>query len=440
MPRRIVIMGAAGRDFHLFNTVFRDDPACEVVAFTAAQIPGIDERTYPRALCGPRYPVGIPIRPESELEDLIRHHRVDEVVFAYSDVSHEDVMHVASRVLATGADFKLIGPAASMLHSAKPVVAVCAVRTGCGKSQTSRRLGRLLMDAGLRTVMIRHPMPYGDLERMQVQRFASLADIDASDPSLEEREEYERPVAMGMVVYAGVDYARILAAAEQEADVIIWDGGNNDLPFIEPDVLITVTDPLRPGHERRYHPGETNLRMADVVVVNKIDTAESDDVAAVVAAIEELAPTATIVRAASPVQLDAGPDLTGASVVVIEDGPTVTHGEMAYGAGTVAARAAGVATLIDPRPFAVGTIADAYARYPGIGPVLPAMGYGGQQIRDLAETLQAIPCDAVIIGTPFDLSRVVDVGHPVRRASYELEELGRPDLHDALAEHLAAWC
>jgi predicted GTPase len=314
------------------------------------------------------------------------------------------------------------------------------VRTGCGKSQTSRRIGRLLLDAGLRTVMIRHPMPYGDLERMQVQRFASLEDIDASDPSIEEREEYERPVAMGMVVYAGVDYARILAAAEEEADVIIWDGGNNDLPFVDPDVLITVTDPLRPGHERRYHPGETNLRMADVVVVNKIDTAVPLDVAALVASIEEVNPRATIVRAASPVQLDEGPDLTGAAVVVIEDGPTVTHGGMAYGAGTVAARAAGVATLVDPRPFAVGSIADTYARYPDVGAVLPAMGYGEQQIQDLAETLQAIPCDAVVIGTPFDLSRVVDVGHPVRRASYELEELGRPDLHDALAEHLAAWC
>ncbi len=439
MVRRIVIMGAAGRDFHLFNTVFRQDPEREVVAFTATQIPGIDERTYPPALCGPRYPVGIPIRPEAELEDLVRAHRVDEVVFAYSDVSHEEVMHIASRVLATGADFKLIGPAASMLHSAKPVVAVCAVRTGCGKSQTSRRVGRLLMDAGLRTVLIRHPMPYGDLERMRVQRFASLADIDASDPSIEEREEYERPVAMGMVVYAGVDYASILAAAEEEADVIIWDGGNNDLPFIDPDVLITVTDPLRPGHERRYHPGETNLRMADVVVVNKIDSATREDVAAVVASVEDVNPRATIIRAASPVQLDDGPDLTGAAVVVIEDGPTVTHGGMTYGAGAVAARAAG-ASLVDPRPFAVGTIADTYVRYPELGAVLPAMGYGEQQIRDLAETLRAIPCDAVVIGTPFDLSRVVDVGHPVRRVSYELEELGRPDLHDALAGHLAAWC
>ncbi len=439
MVRRIVIMGAAGRDFHLFNTVFRDDPEQEVVAFTATQIPGIDERTYPPALCGSRYPVGIPIRPEAEVEDLVRAHQVDEVVFAYSDVSHEDVMHVASRVLATGADFRFIGPAASMLHSSKPVVAVCAVRTGCGKSQTSRRVGRLLMDAGLRVVLIRHPMPYGDLERMRVQRFASLADIDASDPSIEEREEYERPVAMGMVVYAGVDYERILAAAESEADVIIWDGGNNDLPFIDPDVLITVTDPLRPGHERRYHPGETNLRMADVVVVNKIDSATPEDVAAVVASVEDINPRARIVRAASPVQLDVGPDLTGAEVVVIEDGPTVTHGGMAYGAGAVAARAAG-ASLVDPRPFAVGTIADTYARYPELGAVLPAMGYGEQQIRDLAETAQAVPCDAVVIGTPFDLSRVVDVGHPVRRASYELEELGRPDLHDALAEHLAAWC
>jgi len=326
MPKRIVIMGAAGRDFHVFNTVYRDDPDSEVVAFTAAQIPGIADRAYPVSLSGERYPEGIPIRPEAELEDLVRQHDVDEVILAYSDLSHEDVMHVASRVLATGADFRLSGPNASMLHSSKPVVAICAVRTGCGKSQTSRRVASLLLEVGLRPVLIRHPMPYGDLERMRVQRFASLADIDASDPTIEEREEYETPVTMGMVLYAGVDYARILEQAETEADVIIWDGGNNDLAFVRPDVLITVTDPLRPGHERRYHPGETNLRMADIVVINKVDSAEPSAVTELLASIEALNPTATIVQAASPVTLAPGPSLEGARVLVIEDGPTITHG------------------------------------------------------------------------------------------------------------------
>ena len=439
MSERTIIMGAAGRDFHLFNTVFRDNPEHEVVAFTATQIPGIDGRIYPASLCGAGYPNGIAIRPESELEELIAQHAVTNVVHAYSDLSHEQVMHTASRVLATGADFRLIGPTASMLHSTTPVVAVCAVRTGCGKSQTSRRVGRVLMDAGLRTVLIRHPMPYGDLERMAVQRFASLDDIDASDPTIEEREEYETPVSMGMVVYAGVDYARILAEAQTEADVIIWDGGNNDFPFVRPDVLITVTDPLRPGHERHYHPGETNLRMADVVVINKVDAAEASDVAALTSSIQELNPSATIVRAASPVTLAAGQDLNGARVVVVEDGPTITHGGMPYGAGTVAARAEGAAELVDPRPFAVGSIAETYAAYPDIGPVLPAMGYGQQQMRELAETLQAANCDVVVVGTPIDISRVIDVGHPVRRATYELAEIGEPDLHDVLSQHLPAW-
>ena len=432
-------MGAAGRDFHLHNTVFRDDPAAEVVAFTATQIPGIDGRVYPPSLAGRDYPDGIPIRAEVELEDLVATHDVTEVVHAYSDLSHLDVMHTASRVLATGADFRLIGPDASMLRSRVPVVAVTAVRTGCGKSQTSRRIGQLLLDAGLRTVLIRHPMPYGDLERMRVQRFASLEDIDASDPTIEEREEYEAPVAMGMVVYAGVDYADILAAAETEADVIIWDGGNNDFPFIRPDVLVTVTDPLRPGHERRYHPGETNLRMADIVVINKLDSAEPAAVDALLAAIEELNPDATVVRATSPVTLDPGPSLEGARVLVIEDGPTITHGEMPYGAGTVAARNAGAQTLVDPRPFAVGSIADAYATYPDIGPVLPAMGYGEEQIRELSETIDAADCDVVVVGTPIDLSRVLHIHHPLRRASYELHELGSPDLREALARHMASW-
>ncbi len=440
MPtRRILIMGAAGRDFHLHNTVFRDDPDSHVVAFTATQIPGIDGRVYPPSLAGRDHPDGIPIHPESELEDLVAEHDVTEVVLAYSDLSHEDVMHAASRVLTTGADFRLIGPDASMLPSRVPVVAVTAVRTGCGKSQTSRRVGELLLDAGLRTVLLRHPMPYGDLERMRVQRFASLADIDASDPSIEEREEYEAPVAMGMVVYAGVDYADILAAAEAEADVLIWDGGNNDFSFVRPDVQITVTDPLRAGHEVRYHPGETNLRRADIVVINKVDAATDADIEVVAANVEALNPGATVVRAASPVTLEPGPSLAGQRVLVVEDGPTITHGGMPYGAGTVAAREAGAAELVDPRPWAVGSIAATYAAYPDIGPVLPAMGYGEQQVAELSETLRAAECDVVVIGTPVDLSRIVDVGHPVRRATYVLAERGQPDLAAALADHLDVW-
>ena len=439
MARRIVIMGAAGRDFHVFNTVFRDDPHSEVVAFTAAQIPGIADRTYPPTLAGQHYPNGVPIRPESELEDLVRDHGVDEVILAYSDLSHQDVMHVASRVLATGADFKLSGPDASMLRSRKPVVAVCAVRTGCGKSQTSRQVASLLLEAGLTPVLIRHPMPYGDLERMRVQRFASLEDIDASDPTIEEREEYETPITMRMVLYAGVDYAEILERAESEADVIIWDGGNNDLSFIRPDVLITVVDPLRPGHELGYHPGETNLRMADIVVVNKVDSADPEAVEFVVANVMEANPNASVVRAGSPVTLDVGPSLEGARVLVIEDGPTITHGGMPYGAGTVAAREAGATTFVDPRHYAVGSIADTYATYPDIGPVLPAMGYGEVQIRELEQTIRAAEVDVVVIGTPIDLSRVLDIDQSVRRATYELDGAGSRGLAEALAGHIDAW-
>ena len=435
-PRRTIILGAAGRDFHVFNTVFRDDPDSEVVAFTATQIPGVDERIYPASLAGPRYPEGIPVRPERELEELVAHHGATEVIHAYSDLSHLEVMHTASRVLATGADLRLVGPNASMLISNVPVVAVCAVRTGCGKSQTSRRIGRLLLDAGLRTVLIRHPMPYGDLERMRVQRFETLDDIDAADPTIEEREEYEAPVAMGMVVYAGVDYAEILAQAEAEADVIIWDGGNNDLAFIRPDLMVTVTDPLRPGHELRYHPGETNLRMADVVVINKVDSAEVADIAQVAANVAALNPTARLVQARSPITLDDPSSLAGSRVLVVEDGPTITHGGMPFGAGTVAARAAGAGELVDPRPWAVGSIAATYAAYPDIGPVLPAMGYGQQQMADLAATLRAAECDVVVIGTPIDLTRLLDVGHPTRRATYELEEVGEPSLRSVLVDHL----
>ena len=348
--RKVIIMGAGGRDFHNFNVAFRNDPETEVVAFTATQIPGIDERTYPPALAGELYPQGIPIRPEEELTQLIREHGVEDVVLAYSDLKHETVMHKASIVLAAGADFRLMGPDSTMLGSTKPVVAVCATRTGCGKSQTSRKVGQTLIDAGLKVALVRHPMPYGDLEAMRVQRFATLEDIDASHPTVEEREEYEEPVRMGMVMYAGVDYEAILRQAGEEADVVIWDGGNNDFPFFRPDLFIVVADPLRPGHELLYHPGETNLRMADVVVINKVDSAEAHNVEEVMANVEWVNPIATVVFAKSPPKLDYGADLLGKRVLVVDDGPTLTHGGMPFGAGLVAARKAGAAKIVDPRP------------------------------------------------------------------------------------------
>ena len=434
--RKIIIVGAGGRDFHDFNVVHRDDPGVEVVAFTAAQIPGIDDRVYPAALAGPQYPEGIPVRPEAELPALITEHEVDEVVFAYSDVAYEEVMHRVSIALAAGADVSFLGPRSTMLASTKPVVAVCAVRTGSGKSQTSRRVGELLVAAGLRVALVRHPMPYHDLDTIAVQRFATLADIDASNPTLEEREEYERPVEAGMVMYAGVDYGAILEQAQAEADVVIWDGGNNDLSFYRPDLLIVVADPLRAGDETRYHPGEANLRMADVVLVNKLDSAGPEQADRLFAAVETLNPTATVIRAASPVRLDAGPSLAGASVLVVEDGPTITHGGMPFGAGTVAARQAG-AEMVDPRPHAVGSIADTYARYPHIGPVLPAMGYSTEQLADLQATIDATPCDAVIAGTPIDLGRLVTSAAPIRETGYDLEELGEPRLADVLAPIVA---
>ena len=430
--RKVIIMGAGGRDFHNFNTVFREDPETEVVAFTATQIPGIDDRVYPASLAGPDYPRGIPIRPEEELTELIRRESVDEVVLAYSDLSHETVMHKASTVLAAGADFTLLGPKATMLRSRKPVIAVCAARTGCGKSQTSRRVGQILLRAGFSVALVRHPMPYGDLEAMRVQRFATLEDIDASHPTIEEREEYEAPVELGMVMYAGVDYGDILERAQEEADVVIWDGGNNDLPFYTPDLHIVVVDPLRPGHELRYHPGETNVRMADVVVVNKVDTADPRDVAKVTDNVRAVNPDATIVRAASPVALEDGPSLVGKRVLVVEDGPTITHGEMPYGAGTVAALQEGAIALVDPRPFVVGSIADTFRKYPMIGRVLPAMGYGSEQLHELEATINAAECDVVVTGTPMNLSRLIDIRHPVRHATYALEDHGPPTLEDAL--------
>ncbi|MGZ4463501.1 MAG: GTP-binding protein, partial [Gaiellaceae bacterium] len=372
------------------------------------------------------------ILPEAMLEELIERESADEVVLAYSDLSHEDVMHKASLALAAGADFRLLGPHRTMLESTKPVVAVCAVRTGCGKSQTSRRIGRLLLDAGLRTVLVRHPMPYGDLERMRVQRFASIEDIDASSPTVEEREEYEEPVRQGMVVYAGVDYGDVLRQAESEADVVIWDGGNNDFPFFAPTLMITVADPLRAGQELTYYPGETNLRMADVVIVNKVDSAEPSEVDRVVADVKVANPDARIVLAESPVELEDGPPLEGKTVLVVDDGPTLTHGGMPFGAGTVAARRAGAAELVDPRRYAVGSIKETFERWPRLGTILPAMGYSADQLVELEATINATDCDVVVIGTPIDLARLIDIRHPVRRATYSLHELGETSLEDLL--------
>ncbi len=433
---RIVIAGAAGRDFHDFNTYFRQNPKYRVVAFTATQIPNIEGRRYPPELSGELYPEGIPIRAESELEAIIAAEKVDEVVFSYSDVSHEYVMHLASRVLAAGAGFRLLSPAQTRISSSKPLVSVGAVRTGCGKSQTSRRILEILQnDLGYkRVVAIRHPMPYGNLAAQAVQRFASYEDMDRHDCTIEEREEYEPYVERGAVIYAGVDYEAILRQAEQEADVIIWDGGNNDVPFYKSDLHIVVTDPHRPGHELRYHPGETNLRMADVVVINKVDTADNANVVAVQQNIREVNPTAVIVKAASPIFVDDPAAIRGKKVLVVEDGPTLTHGEMAYGAGVVAAQYFDAAEIIDPRPYAVRTIAATYEKYPSTGAVLPAMGYGREQMTDLAETINQTPADMVIIATPIDLAKLIDVHLPSQRVRYELQEIGQPTLTDLLRQ------
>jgi predicted GTPase len=437
--RRIIIMGAGGRDFHNFNVAFRLDPDTHVVCFTAAQIPGIDDRRYPATLAGPGYPDGIAIHPEADLADLIHTHKVDEVVLAYSDLAHRHVMHQASRVLAAGADFRLLGPETTMLASRLPVVAVCATRTGAGKSQTSRKVGRLLQEAGFRVALVRHPMPYGDLERMRVQRFASLADIDACQPTIEEREEYEEPVRQGLTVFAGVDYADVLHAAEADADVIVWDGGNNDVPFYRPDLWITVADPLRAGDEVDSHPGEVNLRRAHVVVVNKIDSASLEQVATVVGNVSTVNPGAIIVKAMSPVELSEGPALAGRRVLVIEDGPTITHGGLPFGAGAVAARHHGATTLVDTRPVAVGSIAETLAAFPHITEVLPAVGYGADQLADLAATSAAAAPDVVVTGTPIDLRHVIDVAVPVRHAGYAIAEIGHPDLADVLRPYLPLW-
>ena len=421
--KRVVIMGAAGRDFHDFNVVYRNDPGVEVVAFTATQIPGIADRRYPPELAGPLYEQGIPIVPESELERVIRDERVDTVVFAYSDVSHETVMHAASRALAAGVDFTLLGPGRTMLKSRRPVLAVGATRTGAGKSQTARYLAALLAERGINPVVVRHPMPYGDLARQRVQRFATYEDLDRLETTIEEREEYEPHLDAGRVVYAGVDYEAILHEAELEADVILWDGGNNDFPFYRPDLFIVVADPLRPGDEHRYHPGETNVRLADAIIVNKIDSAEPAAVDAVRAAIRELNPRAEVLTARSDLTLD-GPPIEGKRVVVVEDGPTLTHGGMPYGAGIVAARRFGAARLVDPRPAAVGSIREVLDRYPGLEPLVPAMGYGPAQITELEATLNAIDADLVLSATPIDLTRLVELNKPITRVRYELVQVG----------------
>lgn len=424
---RVVVLGAAGRDFHDFNVVLRDDPGVEVVAFTATQIPDIEGRRYPPELAGPLYPQGIPVIAESDLTSLVEREHVDVVVFAYSDVRHEHVMHLAEECIAAGADFRLHSARRTMLRSSKPVVAVTAVRTGVGKSQTTRYLARMLTGLGLRVIAVRHPMPYGDLAAQACQRFATYADLDRHDCTIEEREEYEPHLDAGVVVYAGVDYERILREAEQEADVILWDGGNNDLPFYVPDLHVVLADPLRPGDETAYHPGEANVRMADVVLVAKCDSARSADIEAVEASVRALNPTATVLRADSPVTVDDWTLVEGNRVIVVEDGPTLTHGSMTYGAGVVGARVAGAAEIVDPTPYAVGSIAATYAKYPNARGVLPAMGYGAQQVRDLEATIRAAveagACDAVVSGTPIDLTRVLEVPAPLVRARYELSEV-----------------
>ena len=430
-------MGAAGRDFHNFNVVYRDDPSFEVAAFTAAQIPGIDDRRYPAALAGPHYPQGIPIVAEFELDSLIERERIDQVVFAYSDIAHAEVMHLASRALAAGADFVLLGPQRTMIQAQVPVIAVSAVRTGCGKSPTTRWLSQRLRERGLRAAVIRHPMPYGDLERQAVQRLASGADLDAAACTVEEREEYEPHLAAGNLVYAGVDYARIVALAQEECDLIVWDGGNNDFPFVKPDLHIVLVDPLRPGHETGFHPGETALRMADVVVVSKTDAAPPADVERVIGSVRRANPRAGLVRAALAIRLDDAQAVRGRRVLVVEDGPTVTHGGMPWGAGYLAATQAGAAAIVDPRPYAAPEIAVIYAQYPHIGPVLPAEGYSAAQLQALRLTINATEADVVVAATPIDLGGLIRIDKPVVRVRYEFADLESPGLEGELDRFLA---
>ena len=429
-----MIVGAAGRDFHNFNVVYRGREDVEVVAFTATQIPNIEGRIYPPELAGPGYEEGIPILPEAELERIVREEEVDHVVFSYSDVTHGHVMHVGSRALAAGASYVLLSPSETMLRARKPAVAICAVRTGSGKSQTTRRVAEILRDAGKRVAVLRHPMPYGDLTKQAVQRFERYEDLDAADCTIEEREEYEPHIAEGNLVFAGIDYAAILEQAEQEADVILWDGGNNDTPFVRPDVHIVVVDPHRAGHELAYHPGETNLRMADVCVVNKVDSATQEGIDAVLDSIHDNTTDATVVLAASPYHVEESAEVRGKRVLAIEDGPTLTHGEMTYGAAVLAAKQHGAAALVDPRPFAVGSIAETFEAYPHVGPLLPAMGYGRTQVEELRETIARSDADVVLIGTPIDLRRLIELDKPAFRVTYRLQEVGEPTLTDVLAE------
>ncbi|KAA3645809.1 MAG: GTPase [Chloroflexi bacterium] len=428
---RTLIMGAAGRDFHNFNVYYRDNKDYEVVAFTATQIPNIEGRLYPAALSGDLYPDGIPIYAEDDLIKLIQEENIEQVVFAYSDVPHDYVMHKASEVLAAGADYRLMGLNSTMIKSNKPVISICAVRTGSGKSQTTRHVTKVLKELGYKVAAIRHPMPYGDLEKQAVQRFASYDDLEKHDCTIEEREEYEPHLDNGVIVFAGVDYEAILREAEKEVDIVVWDGGNNDLPFYKPDMHIVVADPHRPGHEMSYHPGEANARAADVFVINKVDTATSENVIAVRDNLHKLNPTATIIEGASPLFVDDPSAIRGKRVLVVEDGPTLTHGEMAYGAGWVAARRFG-AEIIDPRPFAMGTIKETYEKYPTTGDVLPAMGYGEEQMSELMETINRSDAELVVIGTPIDLERLLDLNKPAQRVRYELQEIGQPTLNELI--------
>jgi len=434
---RTVILGAGGRDFHNFNTFYRSNEQYEVVAFTATQIPHIDERLYPAELAGPLYPKGIPIRPEEDLDEIVREHGVREIVFAYSDVSHEYVMHVASRALALGCDFRLLGPQSSQIAGEVPVLAICAARTGAGKSPTTRRVSDILKDLGVKAVVVRHPMPYGDLKRQEVQRFASYEDMEAQDCTIEEREEYEPHIARGNVVYAGVDYGKILQQASKEADVVLWDGGNNDAPFYKSDLLIVVVDPHRPGHELKYHPGEANVRSADVIVINKVDTAQPEDVETVERNVRSVNPAARVVKAQCPISVEAPDAIKGKRVLVVEDGPTLTHGEMTYGAGVVAAKQYGAAELIDPRAHAVGEIQETFKKYPATGSLLPAMGYGEKQVRDLHATVNACPADVVIVATPINLVRLfkdmgLELNKPAVVVTYDLKD--DSELEEAVKE------
>jgi predicted GTPase len=433
----VIVMGAAGRDFHNFNVYFRNNDTYNVVAFTATQIPGIEERIYPRELAGSQYPAGIPIYPEKNLADLVKKYAIDQVIFAYSDIPYQYVMHKASIVLAAGADFRLMGPSSTMVKSKVPVVSVCAVRTGSGKSQTSRKVAKILKKRGFRVVVIRHPMPYGDLRKQICQRFSTLKDLDKYECTIEEREEYEHHILNGVIVYAGVDYERILQEAEKEADVIIWDGGNNDLPFYKPMLHIVIVDPHRSGHELNYHPGEANLRMANVIIINKITTANPKNVEAVMKNIKEVNPKAIVIKASSRLNVDNPELIKDKRVLVVEDGPTVTHGEMSYGAGMIAAKRFGAKEIVDPRSYAIGSIKKAFKKYNHLGPILPAVGYGKIQIKELEETINASPSDVVVVGTPIDLRPILKLNKVAVRVTYELQELSSPNLEEILSDRLS---